>query len=73
MKKTILSLGEVLNKNEQQKINGGARPSLCTTGECYSLGSNIIVGNTSNGNPCGIIFGSNICKGVMNNGSCCIS
>jgi hypothetical protein len=31
------------------------------------------VGDASNGSPCGVIFGSNVCKGVMNNGSCCIS
>lgn len=55
MKKAILNLGEVLNKNEQQKINGGI--GECDTlyfgiteSYCQILGGNYII--RPHGNRC---------------------
>ncbi len=74
MLKNISKLGVSLNANEQKQINGGTRVPFCTTGSCYSFQqANILVGNTQNGSPCGVIFNNgNVCRGTMNSGNCCI-
>ncbi len=74
MFKNISKLGAVLNANEQKEINGGTRVPLCNSGTCYPVNSTkVLVGSTSNGSPCGVIFGSNVCRGTVNFGSCCVS
>ena len=38
MKKSILNLGQALNKEEQRKINGGRRGGCDTLQQCQSSG-----------------------------------
>ncbi len=75
MKKSILNLGKTLSKESQQQIKGGTRPPVCTPGTCYSSSQpNIISMGNINGTPCGVVFGSLICKGtILSNNQCCLN
>ncbi|WP_442266766.1 hypothetical protein ACSIGC_03440 [Tenacibaculum sp. ZS6-P6] len=74
MKKSILTLGKLISKESQKEIKGGTRPPVCIPGTCYSSSqSNVLSMGNINGTPCGVFFGTKICKGTILNNQCCLN
>lgn len=73
MKKSILNLGKVLDKTEQKNIKGGkAIGTICKSGTCYS--NNWVSSGILNGDVCAVLFGfGSHCRGIINNGQCCLN
>lgn len=67
MKKSILNLGEALNKAEQREINGGMG-EICACTSNYTQVSQHECTFTPRGG-----FPGALCSGVIVNGQCCIS